>query len=39
MVKLMIGYVNKNNIILELNEKENEGYYPLLIAIYKIILK
>eukprot|EP00833_Pecoramyces_ruminatium_P013183 jgi/Orpsp1_1/1187215/evm.model.d7180000056150.1 len=30
MVKLFIDYADKNNIILELNEKTNFGNYPIL---------
>jgi len=32
MVQLLINYANKNNIFLELNEKNNNGNYPLLWA-------
>jgi len=28
-----MDYANKNNIILELNEKDKDGNYPLLLAI------
>jgi len=30
LVQLLIDYADKNNIILELNEKGQFGYYPLL---------
>ena len=29
-VRLLIEYANKNNIILKLNEKDVNGYYPLI---------
>ena len=32
MVKLLIDYANKNNIILEFNEKNKKWYYPLLLS-------
>jgi len=32
IIQLLINYVDKNNIILELNEKDHDGYYPLLLA-------
>jgi len=31
--KLLIEYANQHQIILELNEKNENGYYPLLEAI------
>ena len=30
LVQLLIDYADKNNIILESNEKDDFGYYPLL---------
>ncbi len=35
MAKLIIDYANKHNITLNINDKEKEGYYPLLIATSK----
>jgi len=35
MVQLLIEYANKNDIILELNNKNNDGYYPILLACYE----
>eukprot|EP00833_Pecoramyces_ruminatium_P012007 jgi/Orpsp1_1/1186039/evm.model.c7180000096583.2 len=35
IVKLLIDYANENNIILELNEKNEFGDFPLLMAINK----
>jgi len=32
MLKLLIDYANNNNIILELNEKDKNGNYPLLLV-------
>jgi len=32
MVQLLIDYADKNKIILELNEKDNDGDFPLLWA-------
>jgi len=32
IVKLLIDYSNKNNIVLELNEQDYKGLYPLLFA-------
>jgi ankyrin repeat protein len=32
MVQLLIDYANKNKIILNLNEKNENGWYPLLRA-------
>jgi len=29
MVKLLMEYANKNRTILKLNEKDNDGNYPL----------
>jgi len=34
MVKLLIEYANKHNIILELNEKNENREYPLLSAVH-----
>ena len=34
MVKLLIDYSNKNNIMVRLNEKNEDGYYPLLYSYY-----
>ena len=36
IVRLLIDYANKNDIILKLNEKTSSGWYPLLLAISKI---
>jgi len=33
MVKLLIEYANQHHIILELNKKDDDGWYPLLKAI------
>jgi len=30
MVQLLLDYAKKNNIILQLNEKNKDGYIPLL---------
>jgi len=35
MEKVLIEYANQHQIILELNEKGKNGYYPLLESIYK----
>jgi len=32
MVKLLVDYVNKNNLILEINKKNKNGKHPLLSA-------
>jgi len=33
MIELLIDYANKNNIILELNEKDcDNGEFPLIVA-------
>jgi len=34
MVKLLIEYANQHQIILEMNVKNDLGYYPLLEVIY-----
>jgi len=34
MLELLINYANKNNIISELNEKDENGNYPLFLACY-----
>ncbi|KAG4097574.1 hypothetical protein H8356DRAFT_1077866 [Neocallimastix lanati (nom. inval.)] len=34
VVKSIIDYANKNNIILRLNEKDNDNSYPLLISAF-----
>jgi len=33
MVKLIMDYANKKNIILKINDKNKYGYFPLLVAI------
>jgi len=30
MIQLLIDYINKNSLIMELNKKVNDGYYPFL---------
>jgi len=35
MVKLLLDYASKNDIIIELNEKDEDGDYPLLVAVNK----
>jgi len=35
IVKLIINYANENNIILQLNDKDDSGFYPILSAIIK----
>ena len=37
--KLLMEYINDNNIILQLNEKTNDVNYPLLTAVMKNNLK
>ncbi|KAL6628713.1 hypothetical protein U3516DRAFT_739483 [Neocallimastix sp. 'constans'] len=34
MAKLLIDYANENKFILEINDKNDKGWYPLLKAIY-----
>ncbi|KAL6632930.1 ankyrin, partial [Neocallimastix sp. 'constans'] len=34
MIKLLIDYANKNNIVLKINERENNGDYPLFRATF-----
>jgi len=33
MVKLLLDYANENNIIIDINRKNNQGNFPLLLAI------
>jgi len=33
MVKLLINYANENNIIIDINRKNNQGSFPLLLLI------
>ena len=35
MVRLLIDYAEKNNIVLKLNNKDNNGYYLLYLTIDK----